>query len=207
MAQLEEHQPLNHEVVGSIPIWDKTFPHVCALFGIHGRCGIILSRLQLRGQLQNRRALAYTNWIDTIPTLKMPSRSKLLGRSIQDFFLELINSDYPWSGFLIIVAFCIFSYDWQSNYCWWSKSFTSTCVLRGHAIKFHQPENKTNCAQREKFCGSGVGLKNSGAGCSKVEMPCSGVENGGKWPVKLLLNEIPITCRHWIWYIGPGNLM
>ena len=35
------------------------FPHVCAHFGIRGRCGIILPRL--RGQLQNRTALIETN--------------------------------------------------------------------------------------------------------------------------------------------------
>ena len=39
--------PLNHEVVGSSPTWDKIFPHVCARYGIHGRCGIVRSRLRL----------------------------------------------------------------------------------------------------------------------------------------------------------------
>ena len=57
MAQLAEHQPLNLEVMGSSPTWVKYFSHVCAHFGIHGRCGIILSRLRLRGQLQYRTAL------------------------------------------------------------------------------------------------------------------------------------------------------
>ena len=58
--QLVEHQPLNCEDVGSRPTWDKIFPHVCAHFGIHGRCGIVLPRLRLRGQLQNRTALVKT---------------------------------------------------------------------------------------------------------------------------------------------------
>ena len=57
LTQLVEHQPLNLEVAGSSPTWDKIFPHVCAHFGIHGRCGIVLPRLRLRGQLQNRTAL------------------------------------------------------------------------------------------------------------------------------------------------------
>ena len=35
----------------------QVFSHVCAHFGIHGRCGNILSRLRLRGQLQYRTAL------------------------------------------------------------------------------------------------------------------------------------------------------
>ena len=44
--------------MGSSPTWDKIFLHVCAHFGIHGRRGIILPRLRLRGrQLQNRTAL------------------------------------------------------------------------------------------------------------------------------------------------------
>ena len=57
MTQLLEHQPLHLEVVGSSPVWDMIYPHVCAHFGIHSRCGIILPRLRLRGQLQNRTAL------------------------------------------------------------------------------------------------------------------------------------------------------
>ena len=59
VAQLADHQPLNLEVVGSSPTWDKYFSYVCAHFGIHGRCGIILSRLWLRGQLQYRTALGF----------------------------------------------------------------------------------------------------------------------------------------------------
>ena len=50
----------NLEVVGSSPTKDKTFPHVCAHFGICGRHGIILPRLRLRGQLQYRTALNFT---------------------------------------------------------------------------------------------------------------------------------------------------
>ena len=41
-------------------------------------------------------------------------------------------------------------------------------------FKFHQPEKKMSCAQREKIFGYGVGQK-----ISWVEIPCSGVENGG----------------------------
>ena len=36
-----------------------------------------------------------------------------------------------------------------------------------------------SCAQRENFFCSGVGQKSSGVGCSRVEIPCSGDENGG----------------------------
>ena len=57
MAQLVEHQPFNLEDMGSSPTWEKIFSHVCAHFGIHARCGIILSQLRLGGQLQNRKAL------------------------------------------------------------------------------------------------------------------------------------------------------
>ena len=56
-GSIVEHLPLNHEVMGSNPTWDKIFSHVCAHFGIRGRCGIILPRLWLRGQLQNCTAL------------------------------------------------------------------------------------------------------------------------------------------------------
>ena len=60
VAQLLEHQPLDQEVVGWSPTWDKIFPHVCAHFGIHRRCGIVLPWLRLRGQLQNPTALVQT---------------------------------------------------------------------------------------------------------------------------------------------------
>ena len=49
--------PLNPSVVGSSLTWNKNFSIVCAHFGLHGRCGTILSRLRLRGQLQYRSAL------------------------------------------------------------------------------------------------------------------------------------------------------
>ena len=45
--------------MGSSPTWDKIFSLVCAHFGIHGRHGIILPRLRIRGQLQNRTALIF----------------------------------------------------------------------------------------------------------------------------------------------------
>ena len=53
VAHLVVHQPLYPEVVGLSPAWDKLFPHSCAHFSIRGRCGIVLPRLWLRGQLQN----------------------------------------------------------------------------------------------------------------------------------------------------------
>mgnify|MGYP001804542603 CR=1 FL=1 len=40
-----------------IELIESQTPGVCAHFGIHGRCGIILPQLRLRGQLQNRTAL------------------------------------------------------------------------------------------------------------------------------------------------------
>ena len=49
----------------------------------------------------------------------------------------------------------------------------------GGDVKFHQPEKKMSCAQREKFFCYWVVQKSSGVGCSGVEIPCSGVENGG----------------------------
>ena len=60
---------------------------------------------------------------------------------------------------------------------------------QGRAVKFHQPEYKISCAQRANFFFSGV------------EIPCSGIEICGEWPLKLLLNEFPITCRHWLSYV------
>ena len=57
MAQTVEHLPFNHEVLCSILACDKFFSHVCAHFGILGRCGIILSQFGLRRQLQYRTAL------------------------------------------------------------------------------------------------------------------------------------------------------
>ena len=45
------------------PTWDKTFPRVCAHFGIHNRNGIVLLRFQQRGQLQNRTALIKTEMV------------------------------------------------------------------------------------------------------------------------------------------------
>ena len=55
---------------------------------------------------------------------------------------------------------------------------------QGRAVKFHQPENNRNCAQRDNFFSLGVSQKSSGvgcswAGCSGVEIPSSGDENGG----------------------------
>ena len=41
--------PTNLKVEGLILTWAKIFSHVCPHFGIHGWCGIILSRLWLRG--------------------------------------------------------------------------------------------------------------------------------------------------------------
>ena len=57
--------------------------------------------------------------------------------------------------------------------------FTIDCI-QGRAVKFDRPENKMSCAQREKFFCSGIGQKSSGVGCFGVEIPCSGVEIGGK---------------------------
>ena len=62
VAQLVEQLLLNLEDVGLTPILDKIFPHACAYFGTHSRCGIILPRLRLRGQLQNRTALNLVKW-------------------------------------------------------------------------------------------------------------------------------------------------
>ena len=36
VAQLVAHQPITSEIVGSIPTWDKIFPHGCTHFGIRG---------------------------------------------------------------------------------------------------------------------------------------------------------------------------
>ena len=60
MAQPVEHLPYIHEVVGLSP-WDRIFSHICAHFGILGRCGITLSQFWLRGQLQYRTALWFTS--------------------------------------------------------------------------------------------------------------------------------------------------
>ena len=64
MAQLVDDRPLYLKVLGSRPIWCDYFSHVCAHFGIHGWCGIILSQLRLRGQLQNRTALVLHMLVD-----------------------------------------------------------------------------------------------------------------------------------------------
>ena len=50
----------NLEVVGLRPTWVRIFSHVSAHFDKYGRCGIILSRFRLRGQLQYRSALNTT---------------------------------------------------------------------------------------------------------------------------------------------------
>ena len=60
MAQLVECQSLQLEIVSSRPTRYKLFPHVCAYFGICSLHGIILPRLQLRGQLQYRTTLIKT---------------------------------------------------------------------------------------------------------------------------------------------------
>ena len=61
----------------SSPAWDKSFPHVCAYFGIHCRCGIILPLFWLRGQLQNRTAL---------------NKTTFTGHGFHSFFSELSHS-------------------------------------------------------------------------------------------------------------------
>ena len=58
----------------------------------------------------------------------------------------------------------------------------------GIAVTLHRPKNKMSCAQRKTFFCSGVHQKSSG-----VEIHCSGVENGGELPVKVLSNEYPIS--------------
>ena len=56
VAQAVEHLPCNHEFMGSVTS-RQNFSHVCARFGILGRCGFILSRFWLRGPLQYCTAL------------------------------------------------------------------------------------------------------------------------------------------------------
>ena len=45
-------------------------------------------------------------------------------------------------------------------------------MIQGIAVKFRQPENKMSCSR--------VDQKSSGVGCSGVEIPCYGIENGGE---------------------------
>ena len=53
------YQPLTLEVLGLSPTRDKISSHVCAHLGIHARCGIILFRHWMRGQLQDHTALRF----------------------------------------------------------------------------------------------------------------------------------------------------
>ena len=91
VAQLVEQQPCNPGVVGSGLTWDRIFSDGCAHFGIHDRCGIILPRLRLRGQLQYRTALIHT---DT---------------DHFDEFLTQTKLSIPIKCLLIIEQGCIFS--------------------------------------------------------------------------------------------------
>ena len=61
----------------------------------------------------------------------------------------------------------------------WSVCYTKISGIRGGAVNFHQPKNKMRCAQRENLFCYWVVQKSPGVGCSGVEIPCSGVENGG----------------------------
>ena len=78
MAQLVEHLPLNHEVMDSNPTYDKILSHVCAHFGIRGRCEIILSRLSWRWQLQYRAALIDSHYDARIDVRLLQPRTSLL---------------------------------------------------------------------------------------------------------------------------------
>ena len=61
----------------------------------------------------------------------------------------------------------------------WSVSSTKNKCDQGRAVKFHKLENKMSCGQRRNIFCYWAGQKGSGVGCTGVEMPCSGVENGG----------------------------
>ena len=61
----------------------------------------------------------------------------------------------------------------------WSVCSTKYWCDQRRAVKFHKPDNKMNCAQRRKIFCYWTGQKSSGVGCTLVEIPTSGVENGG----------------------------
>ena len=108
VAKLVVHQPLNPEVVGSSPTWYKIFPHGCAHFGIHGRCGIIL--LRLRGQLQNCTALLL--WRQSWRFLQFRWR-KLFRFGGGNWFELLIEG----LSFLLWVCYQSWVYSQRSNAC------------------------------------------------------------------------------------------
>ena len=64
-------------------------------------------------------------------------------------------------------------------HCMYGLYVIQKLVGPGRALKFHQPEKKMSCAQREIFYCYGDSQKSYGVACSGVEIPCSGVGNGG----------------------------